>query len=285
MKTIIRFMLILSALAAGFSCGEAPAAAVSTVGVWADTDCELLRTERYALLFERGDSLLTTALCRTDSERAILLGRAVFGRDSIVERYIAGEDDPQPFDAGSVQADGTLRIEIGGRTHTLTRIEHLEAVMSYEMLHASPLEIGSCIQQWSLGIRLDRTPEQIAFEAGTNRHSYCFYITPGMVYCRAARIRSNDRGTLFAQNIRLMSNAREHTAHMAADNLSESAAPLRIDDAKFSPDRCVFADEGIYWSFLRFEGDTAVMNGCGEIYRFGRPAEGDLDEWFAFKKY
>ena len=70
-------------------------------------------------------------------------------------------------------------------------------------------------------------------------------------------------------------------------NRAESAEPLKIDDSKFSPDQCVFDEDGIYWSFIRFEGDTAVIHGCGELYRFARPAIDDPDqtEWIAFEKY
>ena len=74
---------------------------------------------------------------------------------------------------------------------------------------------------------------------------------------------------------------------LTPDNRAESAEPLKIDDSKFSPDQCVFDEDGIYWSFIRFEGDTAVIHGCGELYRFARPAIDDPDqtEWIAFEKY
>ena len=70
-------------------------------------------------------------------------------------------------------------------------------------------------------------------------------------------------------------------------SLFDFAEPLKIDDSKFSPDQCVFDEDGIYWSFIRFEGDTAVIHGCGELYRFARPAIDDPDqtEWIAFEKY
>ena len=85
----------------------------------------------------------------------------------------------------------------------------------------------------------------------------------------------------------MMDNSREHTAYMAPDNRAESAEPLKIDNTKFSPDQCVFDEDGIYWSFIRFEGNTAVIHGCGELYRFARPAIDDPDqtEWIAFEKY
>lgn len=65
-----------------------------------------------------------------------------------------------------------------------------------------------------------------------------------------ASIRYNDRGALFAQNIRLMASPWEFTACMEDDNLAANAAPLAFDDAKFS-----------------------------------RPGADDLTEWFVFEKY
>ena len=141
------------------------------------------------------------------------------------------------------------------------------------------------MQQWCTGVKYSLDMQSVGFECGTNRHSYAFYITPDMIYCRAARLRFSDRGGLFAQNIRLMSNAAEHTARMAADNLAESSAPLTVDDSKFSLDGCVFDADGIYWSLIGFDGDVAVLNGCGEIYRFDRPDADDLIEWIVFERY
>ncbi|WP_418992884.1 hypothetical protein [Alistipes sp.] len=281
-------LLLISLLATGLSCTHRAPASAETAGVWADTDCEVLRTERFALVFERSDSVIAASLIRTEGNHPFLLGRAVFSADdsTVVERYIL-RNDTLRADPGTVLSDGRLRIAGRSGERLLEKIERVRITEPYQMLHASPLERGTCIQQWNLGTRLEADAHDIRFEAGTNRHNYAFYIQPDFIYCRAARLRFNDRGGLFAQHIRLMSNSWEQTACMAGDNRAASAAPLAIDDAKFLPDRCVFDREGIYWSFLRFEGDTAVVNGCGELYRYARPAaDGEaLSEWIAFEKY
>lgn len=284
MKKRVEIVLFgLSVLLTGVSCTQTPAASVSPVGVWVDKDCELLRTERFALLFENTDSMIISKLYSMDAVDTVLLGETVFDIDTVLVR--THETNRQPVDLGTVQPDGRLRIRMDGRERQLEKVEKFTVVEPYEMLKASPLEVGSCMQQWNLGTKCRCEEESISFEAGTNRHNYTFNIQPGFIYCRAARLRFDDHGGLFSQNIRLMSNAREHRCFMAEDNRAESAAPLMIDDSKFSPDQCVFANEGIYWSFLRFEGDTAVLNGCGEIYRFARPADRELTEWIAFEKY
>ena len=278
MKRSIQVILFgLWVLLASPSCSEnKPAAASPAVGVWADKDCELFRSKRFALLFERNDSITTSLLQLTDATDTVLLGKTVFTPDSVLMQYVHRPGEAQQYaDPGAVQPDGRLRIVVEGRERMLEKVENFEVVAPYEMLKASPLEIGSCIQQWCLGTRCHCENGTVSFQAGTNRHSYTFNIEPGFVYCRAARLRFNDHGGLFAQNVRMM------------DNRAESAEPLKIDNTKFSPDQCVFDEDGIYWSFIRFEGNTAVIHGCGELYRFARPAIDDPDqtEWIAFEKY
>ena len=74
MKRTIQVILFgLWALAASVSCsGNRPAAAPSAVGVWADRDCELLRTERFALLFESNGDTTTSLLQRMDATDTVL---------------------------------------------------------------------------------------------------------------------------------------------------------------------------------------------------------------------
>lgn len=282
-------LLGITALLTGISCTDkTPAPVGSITGVWANADCELLRTDRFALLFERSDSTITATLHLMDNGDTILLGKSRFSPDSVLMQQVWSKGDvQQPVDLGTLQADGTLHIAVNGREQQLEKIEEITITSPYEMPHAATDQIGSCVQEWCLGAMVNQNEGSLSFNAGTNRHNYSFNIGPGMIYCRAARIRYNDFGALFAQNIRMMSNANtgEHTCEMGADNRMVSAAPLTIDNTKFKPDQCFFSDEGIYWSFIRFDGDTAVLNGCGDIYRFDRPTREGLAEWYTFVKY
>lgn len=287
MKTKIIILLCMCAALSAPSCAERPTGSESDcMGVWADADRELLRTERFALLFERRDTLLEATLHRFDPD-TVLLGRVVFGPRGIVERQV-GTLPADGFDPGRRLPSGDLSLRIGGRERQLQCIERIRPTAPYEMLKAESGQIGSCLQQWNSGASVGCDGETVQFEAGTNRHSYIFLLSPGMVYCRAARLRYGDRGALFAQNIRMMVNPNtgEYTAEMAADNAAVSGAPLHIDQTLFRPDQCVFDQEGIYWSLVGCDGDAILLNGCGETYRFERPAKGaGPDEWFAFEKY
>lgn len=281
------YALLILAVSASCTDRNAPTPQIIT-GVWANADCELLRTNGFTLIFERCDGTLGAYLYKMDGRDTVLLGKTLFDKDSVRIQQVWKPGDVQsPADLGTLQSDGRLRVAVGNHEQLLEKVEQIDITTPYEMLKASPLETGDCIQQWCLGAKFGQGDGWVAFEAGTNRHSYTFNIQPGFVYCRAARLRFNDHGGLFAQNIRMMSNPREHSSFMAEDNLSESSAPLIINNSKFSPDQCVFDQDGIYWSFIRFDADTAVLNGCGEIYRFARPQPGDpaLSEWFAFDKY
>ena len=167
--------------------GNRPAAAPSAVGVWADRDCELLRTERFALLFESNGDTTTSLLQRMDATDTVLLGKTVFTPDSVLMQYVHRPGEARQYaDPGAVQPDGRLRIVVEGRERMLEKIESFAVSAPYEMLKASPLEIGSCIQQWSLGTRCRCENGSISFEAGTNRHSYTFNIEPGFEIGRAS---------------------------------------------------------------------------------------------------
>ncbi len=203
-------------------------------------------------------------------------------------------DEPihvEKMNAGLLLTDELLQIETQYGIRELTKIEDITMVKPYEMAHASLSAIGSCIQEWNMGVKAKWGKEygegQVFFEAGTNQHNYTFGVYPNSIYCRASRLRFNDHGGLFDQNIRMMSNGREQTSYMVEDNLAISSQPLMIDNTQFKNDMCVFSEDGIYWSFIEFDGDVAVLNGCGEIYRFKRPEnkESYMEEWVEFRKY
>jgi hypothetical protein len=111
------------------------------------------------------------------------------------------------------------------------------------------------------------------------------------LYCRAARIRSNNQGTVFAQNIRLTvwgeKREERYVGYMAEDNLKASGSELEIDNSKFNSLCGIAYDVDIYWSLNSFKDGEIKVNGCAKVY--GRlPANKDDDrmlEWIAFEKY
>jgi hypothetical protein len=175
-----------------------------------------------------------------------------------------------------------------GAWRDLELIEKLTVVEPYAVPAATADNIDRCLQQWELGTR--KTTEEdsvtVGLEFTTNRHSYVFYFS-GMIYCRAARIRSNDHGTVFAQNIRMMWKPKEFTAVMRDNNLQQARSELVIQDSLFNPDVCIYAEDGIYWSVKSISDSLIVINGCGQNYHRALPPLDDTYriEWYSYQDY
>ncbi len=148
--------------------------------------------------------------------------------------------------------------------------------------------VGQCLQYWQLGTaEKSLDPKDFWLEIGTNRHVFVFIENPHQVYCRAARIRHNNNGSVFAQNIRLMVSQSNTDVYMSKDNVKTAKADINIDNSLFKPNVCSFENDGIYWSFISCEPDKIKVNGCGQVYTFERPTMNDkkLIEWFKYSGY
>jgi hypothetical protein len=192
-----------------------------------------------------------------------------------VEEYLPGEKKLRIYDA-----DGNRR--------ELTLVEKIVISAPYDLPEATADSIGICLHMWDLGAVPDKHPEGYVtgVEINTNKHAYIFYYG-NMVYCRAARIRSDNNGTVFVQNIRMMYKPGEFTAAMPENNLAETQQDVVIVDSLFDPKECVFAEDGIYWSLKSFVKDTIIINGCGQEYVKVRKSRDDPDklEWYEYRPY
>ncbi len=326
-----RISFLIALIAVGCN-GRTPPANISweaMPGVWADGDCELVDTGRFAVWFERdgsgvlssltawrrqGDTIFadTRAMIFLDSSRSIFAAKA---RDIMAGDEVLMDIDStgklslpvrrcfiKPNSGGlalvcgadtiaALSADGRqlTAISPGGVRRTLRRIETIEAVPPHDLPKASAQTIGACLQTWPLGVRALKFNDTYTtgITITTNKHAYVFSYG-GMIYCRAARIRSDNHGTVFAQNIRMMYKPGEFTSWMAPKNDTLCRSGVEINDSLFQPGVCVYAPGSIYWSLKRFDDSTIVINGCGgEDYITARPVQTDpqLLEWFAYREY
>ncbi len=91
------------------------------------------------------------------------------------------------------------------RWETLFLIEKIEMFEPYNMPKNVTIDnIGQRIQEWQLGTSY-WYPDSVFWkiDIGTNKNLYTFTMNTDFLYCRAARIRSNNQGTVFTQNIHL----------------------------------------------------------------------------------
>lgn len=267
-------------------------------GVWANADCELVQTEKYTLFFERSNGKISATLRQNErSENGDTIYSNFFAgfifdtQTKEYERMTPSMDNVKiPIDNYISLKDGHLIVLQSAQVQTLQLIEKLDVCSPYEMPFADSTTIGKCLQNWQMGVfEYSADAENPYIEIGTNKHSYIFALMPNMLYCRSARIRHNNNGSVFAQNIRLMINANtgEKTAEMKANNLEISAIDIEIDNSLFKPNVCAFEEGGIYWSFISCTPDEIKLNGCGEVYTYSRPPidHQTVVEWFVYKNY
>jgi hypothetical protein len=267
-------------------------------GVWANADCELVQTEKYTLFFERNNSKISATLRQNkrsengDTVYSHFFAGFIFDMQTKeYEKIVPATDNVKiPIDNYINLNNGQLKVLQSAQVQILQLIEKLDVCLPYEMPFAGSTNIGKCLQNWQMGVfEHSADAENPYIEIGTNKHSYIFTLMPNMLYCRAARIRHNNHGSVFAQNIRLKINANsgEKTAEMAANNLTVSAADVEIDNLLFKPNACSFEEGGIYWSFISCKPDKIKLNGCGETYTYNRPTIDNkaVVEWFAYKNY
>ncbi len=268
----------------------------SHYGVWGNQNCELVQTAKYTLIFNRKQEKITTILRRNVNVSDTIYSEFVLGYvfDGNLKSYqkINCSDKQKRIlirDLISLN-DNKLELKIDSGKQTLDMIEKIDILTSYDMPFADKNNIGKCLQYWQLGTiehKLDLNDFWI--EIGTNKHLYIFISNPNQLYCRAARIRSNEHGSVFSQNIRLMFSAysKETTVFMSDDNYITAKSDVNINDSLFKPNACSFENDGIYWSFISNESDSIKLNGCGSVYTFERPLKDDKRrvEWFKYKVY
>lgn len=270
----------------------------SEYGVWAVEGVEVVRTQNLSLSFyNKGDVVYANLIkFRPDTVnkvRAEFICRVVLDSQKVVKsEVLANIDSVIDMKYVGQLVDNVLLFRIDNENvdmkekfvrRRLHRIEELEITALPEFFSVNANNIGDCLQQWALGSYFTNDDNTVSAQIGTNKHSYIFMVNQDMVYCRAARIRSNNNGTCFAQNIRLMHNANEHTATFADHNYEISSSELVIDDSKFDANKCFFADDAIYWSFKSFSENEIQIHGCGEIYTWKPNTSGN--EYFKFIKY
>ena len=281
LRFLVFLLLNIGFLSSGYSQNE--------YGVWANENCELLRTEEFALLFERIDNRFIAKLFHFKEEenqyKCSSYGEIQFlDTIQILKRIDYRSDSLLMAKSVGILIDDSL-LEVFGENgmQTLKLVERISFTNPYEMTFAEKESIGICLQEWMLGTRLEMNEEEnvFRFSAGSNNHSYMFDIQENFTYCRSARIKSCNKGTLFAQNIRLYDDGQYKAVMMKKDNYLEKISHLEINQELFNPTACIYDIVGFYWSLIRFDKNRIVLNGCNGEYVFHRLKKNSnvLKEW------
>ena len=258
-------------------------------GVWANENCELFRTKEFALIFERVDNRFIAKLfhfkVNENQYECNSYGEIQFLDTIQIVKRLDYQSDSLLMAKSIGILNGDSLIEISGvnEVQKLKLVERIYLIEPYEMKFAEKASVGICLQEWMLGTRLEMNKEKkiFRFSAGTNNHSYMFDIQENFTYCRSARIKSCNKGTLFAQNIRLYDDGQYKVAMMKKNNYLEKITPLEINQELFNPTACIYDLIGFYWSLIRFDKNRIILNGCSDEYVFHRLEKNssELKEW------
>ena len=302
-------------------------------GVWANENCELIRTANYSLLFERDGTIISSNLQRVTVEgtrinfdtraKAVynnsdstvtLKAKDLFEKDEVIIQHPISNELLLTNKSYSIKKESgkllllendhlveeldfkskKLRMKLAdNRWETLFLIEKIEMSEPYDMpKNVTKDNIGQQVQEWQLGTSY-WYPDSVYWKVDicTNKHLYTFTMNNDFLYFRAARIRSNNQGSVFSQNIRLVVRGEKrnerYVGYMAEDNLKASGTELEIDNSKFNSQCGIAYDVDIYWSLNSFKDGEILLNGCYQIYS-RNPVNKDDDrmlEWIAFKRY
>lgn len=269
-------LLLILVFAVTFCLANASSDFSAYLGVWSSDTAEAVLTDSICIFYYKSDSTMQAVL---EIPVIGLASKTIFKKDGTVTTLPAGAPLSITAENGTLKIDG----------HILKKVEELNTVKPYDMPQCkSKDDVGRCLQQWRLGAKCGISYGMIYCEINTNRHMFVYMINPSIVYIRAAAARNNNNGTLFFQNIRMMKNHNtgEYTMYIAPDNYEVSRKDLEIDNTKFQPNTCTFnPDGGIYWSFISFEPDQILLNGCGETYQVNRPLTDTDMEYIEFAPY
>ena len=152
-----------------------------------------------------------------------------------------------------------------GSVYTAKLCENLdENPLTASVEYANENNIAECLNGWH--IRAQEWNSTI--EIITPSHMYIFTVTNDLIYCRAARYATCDKGIVFDQNFRQwFQNGKGH-ASMYIDNRN-AAQPLDYNEDLFDSNSCIFNDTSIYWSVKSVSPKLIELHGCGgDVYKW-----------------
>jgi len=289
-------------------------------GVWANPDAVFVRAGRFAIWFERRGAVVTASVrSYAVVERQVSVEtwvRAVF--DSASDQatvWSKGIPVPEGWDRGlakprvcalerpegtsavglrklvcdavpvEVLDEATFRLTLqtdDDEPVELVPLERIETVPASEGRRATAELVGTCLQEWALGVSVwqDEETGLVTLDIRTNRHSFVAGFggagPESLAMFRGARVRCTNDGVAEAPYVRLLRSSSDFAGWMMPDVGSVAAGDLEVDDRLLDTDPRRFSSPGNCWSLEGVGEDLILLrDGGGEEYRFERPTGAD----------
>ena len=245
-----------------------------TCGVYRGSRCEIVETERFALVFDCSSdkTVLGARLYRGYENKKRLV--AICERDQVEKKttyaYLVEGGEPNAI----VSNSETLAKKLGGAydPHAKRALRRLEV---FRVDHSfSPLPtvkeagIPKCLTLWRMADSYHATHEELHFFLCTGKTEYIFSVKAEdtNIYCGASYNIVFDLG-LFSGGqffrIRNYGDNSEKWCRFHCD-FSYESKEIQIPTEQWELGKCLTTAKGLMWCIKRYTDDEIVLQGCGD---------------------
>ncbi len=250
-----------------------------TCGVYRGTNCEIVETEKFALVFyySPDKNILGAKLYKGYENKKHLV--AICERNLLDEKteyaYFVDDSDPHTAIINSELVSGLGAAWNPDIKKSMRRLESFIVDHSGTPLPSvKDAGIPKCLTLWRMADSYHATHDEFHFFLCTGKTEYIFSIKPQdtNIYCGASYNIVFDLG-LFSGGqffrIRNYKDNREKWCRFHCDFTCESRE-IKIPTDECELGKCLQTKKGLMWCVKRYSDDEIVLQGCGDdeyIYR------------------
>ena len=250
-----------------------------TCGVYRGTHCEIVETERFALvLYHSSDkNTLGAKLYRGYEDKKRLV--AICERDQVKEKteyaYFVEDSDPHTAICNSELASRLGAAYDPSLKRSMRRLESFVVDHSGEpMPTVKEAGIPKCLTLWRMSDSYEASHEEFNFLLCTGKTEYVFSIRHGgtNIYCGASYNVVFDLGLFGGDQFFRIRHYKDNTEKFCGFgcDFSRQAKPVKIPTEQCELGKCLEISGGMMWCIKRYTDDEIVLQGCGGdeyIYR------------------
>ncbi len=210
------------------------------------------------------------------------------GVENSNRRKVYIKPDGKPFEK-QTDENTLITYTADGDELTLRRVHHITPVDSYKMSEARRSNIGICIQEWLSGVQIESNEDYNSLQINVNNYNcligYGKYNGKDIVYVRTANFATNNKGMVFRQNFRMMSNPIEFTAWISPNHFDDLRTLPSISLENFNNPKLLRTNSDNFWKVELFDNQKIrLQNISGRKFIINRPdtESSNLIEWFNF---
>lgn len=244
-----------------------------TCGVYRGGDCEIVETEKFALMLYRSSdkNILGAKLYKGYENKKSLV--AVCERNLTEEKtkfaYLVEDSSPHTAMTNSdlaSQLTSAWKPEFKG---SMRRLETFAVDHSgLPLPTVKEAGIPKCLSAWRMGDSYEATHDALSFYLCTGRTEYVFSIRfqDANIYCGASYNIVFDLGLFGGGQFFRIRNYKDNTEKWCGFHcdLSYEAREIKIPTEECELGKCLETTKGLMWCVKRYSDGEIVLQGCGD---------------------